>query len=108
MSDPWFSPEIAPWFSLMALVALVAYFEPFAKKGINRQLVMSTYYGLTGAALVIAIIGAVSILLGQPTWVYGTLMFAGGLTFVLMLPYIRKVAKLYDEAELRKSVANDL
>ena len=108
MPEPWFSPEAAPWFSMLSLFSLLAYLQIYALKGKYRQWVMGSYYTATGFALLLALIGAVAMPLGQPDWVWGTLIFVGVLTFVLMWFSNRKVARMYSEAELRKSIAGDL
>ena len=45
MTEAWFSPELAPWLSLMSLLSLLSYLQPMAIKGINRKLVMGSYWG---------------------------------------------------------------
>lgn len=108
MPDPWFSPEAAPWFSMLSLFSLLAYLQTYALKGRYRQWVMGSYYTATGIAVVLALAGAGAMAIGQPSWVWGTLVFVGVLTFVLMLFSNRKIARMYSDAELRKSIAGDL
>lgn len=108
MNEAWFSAQVAPWFSMMSLFSLLAYLQAFALKGKYQRWVVGGYYAATGVALVVSFTGGVAYLLGQPNWVWGTLVFAGGLTFVLMLFANRKLNQIYADSELRKSIASDL
>lgn len=108
MIDPWFNIEVAPWFSLLALFSLLAYLDPLAMKGRYRRSVLGAYYGGAGFGALVFIVGLVAWFAGQPQWVWSALMLSGALTFGLLLHATLKVHKLYQTAELRKSIAQDL
>lgn len=108
MIEPWFSADAAPFFSLLSLLALLSLLQPLATRGQRRTLVLGCYVGATAAAALLLVAGAVAAMVGQPDHVSGTLMFAGGLTFVLMGWYVWHIVTLYRQAELHRSVANDL
>ena len=55
MVEAWFSPEIAPYFSLLSLFSLLACLQTFAMKGTRRELVMGAYYAATGASALLAL-----------------------------------------------------
>jgi hypothetical protein len=108
MNDPWFSPELAPYFSLFSLLALTAVFEDMAKKGRHKTLVMSVWTALLAfGGLLVAAAGA-AVVAGQPAFVVGTLALTGtlvGAAFALTRP---SIVQAYREAELRKTLANDM
>ena len=108
MIEPWFSAEIARSFSLLSLLALLACLQPLARAGRAKALVMSSFLAATGLALTLLISGIVGFVASQPSYVYGTLLFAGGLTFGLLLYYDWKIIRTYQAAELQRSVASDL
>ena len=108
MNEAWFAPELAPWFSMLSLLSLLAYLQTYALKGKHRATVLGAYQACTVGAGLIVLVGAAAWLVGQPPWVWGTLVFAGGLTCVLMIYSTRRVAHMYKDAELRKSIAQDL
>ena len=59
-----------------------------------------------GALMLMA--GLYAYVAGQPQWVWFALILAGGLLCGLMIWSSFGMARTYDEAELRKSIANDL
>ncbi len=108
MIDPWFSSDTAPLLALFALFALVEYLQPLASQGRHRGAVLGLHGAivLIGAALVVA--GAAAWLAGQPTWVWASLALAGSLLAALMARATLTIHRLYEEAELRRSIATDL
>lgn len=108
MIEPWFSTETAPYFSLLSLLALLSCLQGLAAAGRAKRLVLGSYLGATALAALLAIVGLVALMLGQPQHVWITLMFSGALTFGLLVYYDWKIVATYREAELNKSVAGDL
>ena len=107
-TNAWFSAQFAPWLSLLSLFSLLSYANHWAQKGKHRQWVMGAYWGVTALGAALAVAGAYAYLAGQPRWVWLALLLAGLLLCGLMLWSTFGMAKTYDEAELRKSIANDL
>jgi hypothetical protein len=108
MVEAWFSAEIARYFSLLSLLALLACYQPLAARGRARSLVIGSYFAATAFALLLVAAGLIAWLVGQPPHVFGTLLFAGGMTAILLFYYDWKVIQTYQEAELHKSIAGDL
>lgn len=108
MVDPWFSLEIAPWLSLLSLFSLLNFTYGWAQKGHRRELVMNTYKGVVLFGLILVVVGIIAFFVNQPYWVWFSLILAGGLLAGLMVWGATQITKLYDEAELRKTIANDL
>ena len=106
--EPWFSLEVAPFLSLFSLFSLLSLTFRWAQKGQHRDVVMSAHRGTVVIGALLLIIGVAAVLLGQPYWVWGALVLAGGLLAGLMLWNTAQIAKVYDEAELRKTIASDL
>ena len=48
MTEPWFSPQLAPYFSLFSLLAAMASLQRFAERGTRRNLVLSSWYAAIG------------------------------------------------------------
>ncbi len=107
-TNAWFSAQFAPWLSLLSLFSLLSYTQYWANKGKHRQWVMGAYWGVTALGAVLALAGAYAYTNGQPRWVWLALLLAGGLLCGLMLWSTLKMAKTYDEAELRKTIASDM
>lgn len=108
MVEQWFSPDVARYFSLLALFALLACYQPLINRGAARHLVLGSYVAAIGSAAVLFLTGLVALLAAQPAHVYGTLMFSGGLTAVLLGFYAWRTLQAYGQADLHRSVASDL
>ncbi len=107
-TNAWFSAQFAPWLALLSLFSLLSYAQTWAQKGKHRQWVMGAYWGVTALGATLALAGLYAYTSGQPRWVWLTLLLAGGLLCALMFWSTLNMAKTYDEAELRKTIANDL
>jgi hypothetical protein len=106
--EPWFSEEIASRFAFLSLLALFALVAIAAKRGRYRQLVMGAWNGVlvvSALLLVLAVLGWSS---GQPRYVVFALGFSGFLIGSIFLALKRVVVAGYHEAELRKTIAEDL
>ena len=108
MTEAWFSPETSRYFAFLSLLALCAIFDEVARRGRLRHLVLGVWNVVIGISVVIAGSGAVAFLTGQPAYVVRTLVMSGmfvGATFALTRVL---VVQTYREAELRKTIANDI
>ena len=106
--DPWFSLEAAPFLSLFSLFLLLSLTNRWAQKGQYRDLIMNAHKGSVALGALLLLTGFAALFLGQPYWVWLALILAGGLLSGLMLWESSQFEKTYDEAELRKTIANDL
>ena len=107
-ANAWFSAQFAPWLALLSLFSLLSHAQYWSRKSKHRQWVMGAHWGVTALGVVLALAGAFAYASGQPRWVWLTLLLAGTLLAALMLWATLNMAKTYDEAELRKTIANDL
>jgi len=105
---PWFSVEVAPFFSLLSLLAVVSVLERYAKQGRYRSAVITTYAAGVGLGGLLVLAALVALVLGQPRYVQGTLAFTGSIVGVVFATAIRQVRRAYTHAELRRTVATDL
>ena len=108
MIEPWFTQQIAPWFSLLSLFSLLSFTHTWAQKGQHRSLITGAYRLVVGLGILLICLGLIALVQSQPRWVWAALLLAGGLLTPLMAWATRQVMQLYEEAELRKSIANDL
>ena len=108
MTQPWFSPEIAPYFSFLALLSLCALFGEGARKGRHRNVVMAVWNGvIAGGVLLLGLAGA-AFLSGQPAHVLRALVVTG-IVLTACFAFTRvQILRDYREAELRRTVATDL
>ena len=108
MTDAWFSPEVARWFSFLSLLALFSLVHPLAEQGRFKSMVMSTWIAvlcMSGCLLAVAGVGAAS---GQPAHVVKTLALTAVLIGTLFAGTMPSLRRTYREAELRKTIAADL
>ena len=108
LTTAWFSAQFAPWLSLLSLFSLLSYTNHWAQKGQHRSLVMGAFWGVAILGGLMLVAGLYAYAAGQPRWVWFALVLAGGLLSGLMLWSSFGMAKTYNEAELRRSIANDL
>lgn len=106
--DSWFSEEASrafAWFSLLSLLSLLG---PYALLGRHRKLVLSAW--VAALALGVICLGAaiVALLLGQPAHVIRPLALVGVVVTVVFAGLFRTLTRAYEEAELRRMIAQDL
>lgn len=80
----------------------------FAPRGKFRAQVMGFYYMILVVSAVLFAAGIVALLSGQPYGVWYGLGFPGLLCLVLFSVLVKVVAKRYQAAELRKTMAKDI
>ena len=108
MTEAWFSPETARLFSYLSLLSLCSLFAVPAKRGQLRGLAMSVWNAVIGLGVVLLAAGAFAAAVGQPAHVPRTLLLSGFVVGFVFVSTRRAVARGYDEAELRRTVAADL
>ena len=108
MTEAWFSPESARLFSYLSLLSLCSVFAVPAKRGQLRCLAMSVWNAVMGLGWRLLAAGAFAAADGQPAHVPRTLLLSGCVVEFLVVVLRRDVARAYDEAELRRTVAADL
>ena len=108
MTDAWFSPEAARFFSFLSLLSLCSLFAIPARRGHLRAAAVTVWTAVIGLALVLLAAGGLAFAADQPAHVSRTLLLSGfvvGFTFAVTLPALLRG---YTEAELRRTVAADL
>ncbi len=108
MTDAWFSAEVAPWFSMISLLSLMAYLQKWAELGRRRTLVMRAYVAATVFGVLLLLGGILAVAVGQPDYVMYTLILSGSLTAGLFGMTVVRIRGLYQKAELHRTIANDL
>lgn len=108
MTEAWFSPQVAPFFSMFALLAVFAGFLRYAEKGIHRKLVFGAWYTAFGLAALLFAGAAAALVVDQPRYVAATLALTGVLVGAAFAWHLRDLVRLYREAELRGTIASDL
>jgi hypothetical protein len=108
MTDAWFSPEAARFFSFLSLLSLCSLFAVPAKKGQLRGFALGVWNAVIAGAVLLLGASAVAASTGQPVYVTRALLLSGfvlGVTFVITR---RALIRGYDEAAVRRTVAADL
>jgi hypothetical protein len=108
MTEVWFPAQIAPYFSLLSLVALISCLEAFAQRGEHRAVVTLAYRAAAAFGFVLLLAGIWAFVIHQPWHVWFTLGFSGGVIFPICIWALARIGKLYQGAELRRSIADDL
>ena len=108
MTDAWFSPQTAPYFSLFSLLAVAAVVEVWAKQGRHRRSVVGLWNASLGLAAIFLIAALSAWRLEQPAYVTLTLAVVGLLIGSVFLGTRRQIRGWYQEAELRRTIAADL
>ncbi len=80
----------------------------FAPKGKFRKQVLGFYYGILMISAGLFVAGIAALVSGQPYAVWYGLGFPGLLCLIIFSIVTGVVLKRYNEAELRKTMANDL
>ena len=106
--NAWFSPEIAPWFAFLAFLSVFSVLERYAKQGRHRTLVMSAFQGLFAFGCLMATVAVLAWAVDQPRYVIFVFALCGAVIVPAGAASLRKLRLLYEEAELRKTVAHDL
>ena len=108
MTDAWFSPETARFFSYLSLLSLCSLFAIPASKGRLRGLAVGVWNAVIACAVLLLGAGAVAASGGQPPHVTRALLLSGAVLGVLFAVTRRALIRGYDEAAVRRTVAADL
>jgi hypothetical protein len=111
--EPWFDPNAYAWIpgTLLGVLGggiggpLAGYCAP---RGKLKRLVLGFYFGVIAVCVVLLVTGIIALVIGQPYGVWYGIGFPGILGVVLFGGLTPVVLKRYREAELRKSIADDL
>ncbi len=112
MTEPWFDANTYAWI-LGTLLGVAGGVEGtlagvFAPRGKLKTLVMGMHFTIMGTCCILLAAGMVALVAGQPYGIWYGLGFPGLLGLVIFGPLTVVIHKRYAEAELRKSIAEDL
>ena len=108
MTDAWFSPDAARFFSFLSLLSLCSLFAIPARKSQLRGLAIGVWTAVIGLGVLLVAAGLGALSAGQPTHVSRALLLSG---FVLALTFagtLRALIRGYHEAAVRRTIAADL
>lgn len=108
MTDAWFSPETARFFSFLSLLSLCSLFAIPASKGRLRGLAVGVWNAVIVFSVILLGAGALAASTGQPPHVTRAMLLSGVLLGVLFAITRRALIRGYEEAEVRRTVAADL
>ena len=108
MNEEWFSAESSrnlAWFSLLSLLSVLSV---YVERGRHSTLVLSTW--TVALALGVLCLGAcaVGLAVGQPKHVFGPLLVLGVVMTVVFGATFDSIRRSYQDAELRKTIAQDI
>jgi len=112
MTEPWFNPNIYAWIP-GTLLGLAGGIEGTlaglcAPRGKYKTLVMGFHFTIMGVCCLLLTAGIVALATGQPYGVWYGLGLPGLGGLVVLGPLTLVIHMRYRQAELRKSMAQDL
>jgi hypothetical protein len=112
MIEPWFDPNAYAWIP-GTLLGVAGGIEGTlaglcAPKGKCKTLVLAVHFAILQICCLLLAVGVVAMIAGQPYGVWYGLGFPGLLGLAIFGPLTLVVRRRYVEAELRKSMAEDL
>jgi len=108
MTEAWFAPETARYFSYLSFLSLCALFAGPAKRGLYRGLATAIWNAVTALALLLVTASAAALTTGQPWYVSRALLMTGVVVGGVFVFTRRGLMRCYTEAELRRTIAADL
>lgn len=108
MTDAWFSPEASRSLALLSLLAITAAFEPLARQGRGRAMVMAIFGACTVLGVVLLAAAGLAVIADQPAHVIRSLILSGVVVTIPFAAAFKEMRRIYREAEVRKTVAADL
>ncbi len=112
MTEPWFNPNAYAWIpgTLLGVAGGIwgALAGVCAPRGKCRTLVMGMLYADLLISCLLLAAGVVALATGQPYGIWYGLGFPGLLDLIVVVAFLWFFRRLYREAELNKSRAEDL
>jgi CHASE2 domain-containing sensor protein len=108
MNDGWFSVELSRklvWFSLLSLLSLMSY---YVHRGRHRTLVLSIWAAVLALGVLCLCACAVGLAVGQPSHVFRPLLVLGVVVTVVFGTTLNSIRRGYQDADLRKTIAQDI
>ena len=108
MNDGWFSVEFSRklvWFSLLSLLSLMSF---YVHRGRHRTLVLSIWAAVLALGVLCLCACAVGLTVGQPSHVFRPLLVMGVVLTVVFGTTFNPIRRAYQDAELRKTIAQDI
>ena len=108
MNDGWFSVEFSRklvWFSLLSLLSLLSF---YVHRGRYRTLVLSIWAAVLALGVLCLGACAVGLAVGQPSHVFRPLLVVGVVVTVVFGTTFNSIRRGYQDAELRKTIAQDI
>ena len=108
MNDGWFSVEFSRklvWFSLLSLLSLMTF---YMHRGRHRTLVLSIWVAVLALGVLCLGACAVGLAVGQPSHVFRPLLVVGVVVTVVFGTTFNSIRRGYQDAELRKTIAQDI
>jgi tellurite resistance protein TehA-like permease len=108
MNDGWFSVEFSRklvWFSLLSLLSLMSF---YVHRGRHRTLVLSIWAAVFALGVLCLCACAVGLAVGQPSHVFRPLLVVGVVVTVVFGTTFNSIRRGYQDAELRKTIAQDI
>ena len=108
MNEGWFSAGFSRnlvWFSLLSVLSVLSV---YVERGRHRTLVLSVWTAAfaLGAACLGA--GMVGLFVGQPSHVFRPLLIVGVVVTVTFGATLNSIRHAYQDAEVRKTIAQDI
>lgn len=108
MNEGWSSAEFSRslvWFSLLSVLSLMSF---YVHRGRHRTLVLSIWAAVL--ALGVLCLGAVTVglFVGQPSHVFRPLLIVGVVVTVTFGATFNSIRRAYQDAEVRKTIAQDI
>lgn len=106
--DEWFSPEFARSLSLLAFLSILSLLGPYAARGRRRTFVLSIWVAVIVFGCLCLGAAVIAFVVGQPSHVVRPLALAGFVVTVVFAGLFGTLRRAYQEAELRKTIAQDI
>ena len=106
--NEWFGPELAPWFSMLSLMSLVAGTAVWIERGEHKKLVTGIYAISTAVGGLFLVAGLIARLVDQPQHVVWPLLMSGVVITIVFVATWPIVLNGYRKAEQRKILARDM
>ena len=106
--NEWFSVEFSRnlgWFSLLSLLSLMNF---YVHRGRHRTLVVSIWRAMLALGIVCLGASVVGLAVGQPSHVVRPLLVVGVVVAAVFGATLNWIRLAYRDAELRKTIAQDI